>query len=488
MPKTPGRRGERGFTLIETLVAATVLIVGVMSTLSLIDRAHTTTALTASREQATNLARDLVESARSIPYPKLDSNAIDTRLQAIPGLASTSGGTYRITRRNVTYRITDSVCTMDDGNDGGGPRPSGLTFCSQSVAANSNSPVTGKPDRNPEDYKLITVTVSWRRYGVRRTVTQTGAVNNPGSATGPQVTSLAPNGYAAPYEIHPGNTAAGTTSLTIKIGVSSKPTTVVWRIDGTDQASVPTSDATGLVWSVPWNINPGGTALDDGPYLLEAQAYNQYGVSGPGLSQTVTLNRFDPRTPTHVAGGRNAQGGVDIEWDANTERDIVGYDVQRQDGLIKTTICSFTTQGLNTTCTDPSPPASPDVIYYVRAYDKTPITGVPRPSPNVATLHVLALNTAPYAPVGVTASTSGGVTTLTWTKPSPEDPDSGDSINFYRIYRDGTDVGSRYDRWYSTASSVSWQDTHTGGTEHTYYVSAVDTHFGESTLSGPVVK
>jgi hypothetical protein len=485
MPKTTGRRGERGFTLIETLVAATVLIIGVMSTLSLIDRAHTTTALTASREQATSLARDLVETARGIPYTTLDSNAIDAKLQAVPGLQSTgAAGQYRITRRNVTYRVSDSVCTMDDGNDGGGPRPSGLTFCAQSVAANTNSPVTGKPDKNPEDYKLVTVTVSWRRYGVRRTVTQTAAVNNPGSATGPQITSLFPQGYGAPYEI----TDPSVTSLNVQIGVSSKPQTVAWRLDGTVQSTTPTSDATGLVWSVPWNISPNGTPLDDGPYLLEAQAFNQYGVSGPGLSQTVTLNRYLPRTPTHVAGGRNAQGGVDIEWDANTERDIAGYDVRRQDLLGTTTICSFASQGLNTTCTDPSPPNSPDVIYYVRAYDKAPGTGAPRASTNVATLHVLSLNTPPYAPQNLTASTSGGVTTLTWTRPSPQDPDTGDSISFYRIYRDGTDVGSRYDRWYSTSSSVSWQDTRTGGVAHTYYVSAVDTRYGESSLTGPVIK
>jgi Tfp pilus assembly protein PilE len=477
---TSDRRGERGFTLIEVMVAAVVLMVGVLSTLALIDRANATTALDASREQANSLERDLVEGARSITYPDLASSTLNAKLQAIPGLANVGTGTrYKIARRGVTYTVTDSVCIMDDANDGGGSRPNGLNFCAQSVAANTNSPVTGKPDKNPEDYKLVALTVSWKRNGVTRRVTQTAAVNNPGSATGPSVTSLVPSGWAAPFEI-----TTDPAAVTISIGTSSRATTVSWSIDGTTQAATPTaSDGTGLAWTVPWSIHPSGsTALDDGPYLIEALAYNQYGVSGPGLSQTITLNRFPPRTPTHVAGGRNASGGVDIEWDANTERDIIGYQVSRADGTV---VCALAAQGLTTTCTDPSPPSGSDIKYNVYAYDKAPTTGTPRAS-TAATLDVFNTDTPPYPPLSLAASNSGGVTTLTWTRPSPSDPDAGDSISFYRIYRDGTDVSSRYDRWYASGSSVSWQDTHTGGAQHTYWISAVDTRYGESTLVGPV--
>ena len=39
-------RGERGFTLIETLVAGVVLMIGVMATLALISRANATTSVT----------------------------------------------------------------------------------------------------------------------------------------------------------------------------------------------------------------------------------------------------------------------------------------------------------------------------------------------------------------------------------------------------------------------------------------------------------
>ena len=76
--------------------------------------------------------------------------------------------------------------------------------------------------------------------------------------------------------------------------------------------------------------------------------------------------------------------------------------------------------------------------------------------------------------------------TLTIQRPTPEDPDAGDSIAFFRIYRDGTQVKDRYDRWYGGGASTTWQDIHTGGTAHTYYVTAVDTHYGESAMVGPV--
>ena len=54
--------------------------------------------------------------------------------------------------------------------------------------------------------------------------------------------------------------------------------------------------------------------------------------------------------------------------------------------------------------------------------------------------------------------------TLTIQRPTPtEDPDTGDSIAFFRIYRDGMQVKDRYDRWYGGGASTTWQDIHTGG-------------------------
>jgi Tfp pilus assembly protein PilV len=467
------RRGERGFTLIETLVAGVVLMIGVMATLALITRANSATSTTRAREAATSLARELLEASRAITYEDLSSGVINTRLEANPGLEDNPpGGAYTIQRRGIIFSVTDSVCVMDDAKDGGGTRPSGLNFCAASAPA-------GTADKNPEDYKVVTTTVSWTQRGITRSVKQTGVINNPGSATGPSIKSLFVDGVAAPYEI-----TSDVASILIKMTTSSKPTVVKWTLDGTSQPNAPTaSDGTLLVWQTPWAIHPaGGTALDDGPYLIAAEAFNRYGVSGPGRSETVTLNRFVPRPPANVAGGRTSWGTVEVEWDANTERDIIGYEVRRSDGTV---ICPLATQQLKTFCTDTGPASGSPIYYSVYAYDKAPGTGVPRAS-TATTLTVTNTNNPPNPPVITSISNSAGVTTIKWNKPSPADPDTGDGVAFYRVYRDGVSINNRYERWYDNSATITWQDTLTGGTTHTYYVTTVDTHYAESPLVGPV--
>ena len=456
-------RDQSGFTLIEVLVAAFVLVVGVLATLTLINGANRATAATQSREAGVNLARELVEAARGVTYDKLADTSIDAQLQAVPGLQdSPLGGVYQIRRRGVDYTVDASVCIMDDAKDGGGSRPSGLSFCADSGPA-------GTTDKNPEDYKRVTVTLTWKRGGVTRTATETGLVNNPGSATGPAVRSIIVPGKLAPYEI---TTADATVPL--RLTTSSKPATINWTVDGSVQPTPLVSDTTGLIWDVNWNVS----TLDDGPYLISGEAFNRYGVSGPTRTETVTLNRNYARPPSRVAGGRTKFGTVEIEWAANTERDIVGYEVRRvSDGAI---VCPLATQKLDTLCTDTSPPTGDPLTYEVWSYDKAPVTGAPRSSQTPTLLTVATGNTPPFAPTVISATTTGGVVTIKWKRPSPEDPDPGDGVEFYRVYRDGVLLANRYDRWYDPNSTVTWTDTATGGLPHTYAITAVDKSYLES--------
>jgi prepilin-type N-terminal cleavage/methylation domain-containing protein len=483
MPARRLRSDDRGFTLIEVLVAMFILLVGVLATLALFDRANAATVVDRQREAATSLAREITEGARGVPFDNLVSaGSLNAELQAMPGLEDDSAGglPYTVMRRGTAFTVVTSVCTVDDGKDGGGSRPSSTSFCADSTS-------TGTVDANPEDYRRVTAAVSWTHQGITRSVTQTGIVNNPGS--GPGVQSVVPDGWAAPYEI-----TAVVPALTIKITTSSPANVVSWSLDGTKQSTAPVqSDGTAQLWAVDWSME----TLDDGPYVITADAFDANGVSGPSRTETITLNRYLPRKPAHVAGGRNGLGSVDIEWSANTERDIIGYEVERTDATgTREIVCGFVEQKLDLTCTDPSPPPDDEIYYRVRAYDKTPGTGAPRPGEWSDPLKVVRTNQPPLAPPSLSASTefpgtSSAVVTLTFERPTPqEDPDAGDSIAFFRIYR--VDPGAqprvrdRYDRWFGDGASITWKDIRTGGSPHDYYVSAVDTNYGESAMVGPV--
>jgi prepilin-type N-terminal cleavage/methylation domain-containing protein len=473
--RRPALQAEGGFTLIEMLVAMVVLVVGVLATLTIIDAAAHVNTANRKADAATNLARDLIEAAHSVPYDKLADATISSELQQLPGLADSGSGGYDIKRGGVDYAVAVDVCTMDDPSDSGGPHPAGTTFCSESAPP-------GTQDHNPDDYKKLTITISWRDGARTRSVTQTGTVDNPGSANGPEVLTVTPRGYTAPYVI----TNPLATSIVFDGTTSSKPAAINWLLDGTVRQPAPTMNgSSGLAWTWQWNIGDASTGVLDGDYVVTAEAFNQYGLSGPGHQETITLNRRVPFKPRQVTGGRTNFGTVEIEWTANSERDIIGYEVYRAGSA--SPVCALATQKLDTMCVDSNPPATSPLQYWVYAYDKDPVTGTPRRGDQSDVLVVTNGDQPPYPPTNLAASRAAdGTVTLTWKRPSPEDPDVGDSVAFYRIYRDGKALADRYARWFDSSSSVTWTDIATGGTTHTYWVTAVDEHYAESPYLGPV--
>jgi type II secretory pathway pseudopilin PulG len=467
------RGGERGFTILEVIAAALILMIGVLATAALLDSSTRANATVRQRDAATGIARELIESARSIPYERVSEPGENTALQAIPGLEDSPGSGYGLVRNGVSYTIQIDVCVMDDPKDGGGPRAATETFCATSAPA-------GTQDRNPEDYKRVTTTVTWQRDGVERRVEQTGIINNPGSASGPAIRSLVPRGGTT-------ITNATATAVIVDVTTSSRPAAINWLLDGSVKQPPPVQQgATGLNWVFTWDIGPTETGTLDGPYILSAEAFNQYGVSGPGRQETVILNRRRPFAPRRVTGGRTIFETVEIEWDANSERDIIGYEVRRLDATGATVVCALADQRLETSCTDTAPPAADPLYYAVYAYDRDPAGALREGDPSEIR-EVTAGNQRPNPPtdLAVTPNADGSVT-LSWDRPSPDDPDGPpDGVEFYRIYRDGQTLANRYDRWFDGAPHVTWQDTQTDGLAHTYSVTAVDKQHLESEFATP---
>jgi Tfp pilus assembly protein PilV len=144
-PGTPRKlREESGFTLIEVLVAATLLIVGVFATLALLDTATKATATSRQRDVANAIGQELVERAQGGRYTAALNDMTDIipatatpgpadRLRAAmdpDGESSSSAVTpatvttgtlptnvtqsWTLRRQNTTYTVSYRACTVSD--------------------------------------------------------------------------------------------------------------------------------------------------------------------------------------------------------------------------------------------------------------------------------------------------------------------------------------------------------------------------------------
>src|SRR3954471_18959137 len=151
----PKARYDDGFTMVEVIVAMVIILIGVLGTLVLIDRANTTTTEAKTRQTANNILRDLLDTAQGLPYSSLTPTGLVPALQT-RGFADSipaTTGTWDITRNGTTFVITAGVCVVDDPHDGSqNSHPSSSNFCADSPA--------GSGDSNGDDYRRVTMTVN----------------------------------------------------------------------------------------------------------------------------------------------------------------------------------------------------------------------------------------------------------------------------------------------------------------------------------------
>lgn len=472
---------EAGMTLVELMAAALVLVVGMLGTLVLVDGSNARISENRTREAATNLAREIVEGARAVPYPEITSAGFAAKVQSQPGLGDAGPAEgWNLVRRGVTFTVQTDACTMDDDDprDGTGDHTGMDTFC-------PDSPGGGTVDRNPDDYKRVTITVSWRRQGDTESVHQVAIINNPGSSFAPTVRDLKPTSPAltAPYAVKSATTGA----ITFTARVTPRAAYVNWSVDNIRMGSAARSGSTDD-WTFTWSIP---SSVPDGVYLVGAQGYNSADQTGSPKAITVTLNRFRPTPPPGFAGGRN-DDRIEFEWLGSGDRDIVGYRVYQMVGAAPATTDPVACE---TSVSDPNPTACSiardsggDKRYYVVARAPACCTGTGTEEsvrPTAAQTLLVTSNNEPEPPTTLSATRDGEAVTLTWT--APEEPAAGepeDVLRSFRIYRDGLAYENRYalvepDRF-------TWTDVNAGPEPHSYWVVSVDSHLAESDPVGEV--
>ncbi len=171
-----------------------------------------------------------------------------------------------------------SVCSVDDGQDGFGDK-SGGSFCS--------SAGTGD-DRNPDDYKRVTVTVTWKRGGATRSVRQAGIVNNEASSAGPDVE----------FTGQDPNTDEITTPVgSVKFVVQAADTAVAIRFAVDGALSTPTR---ARPRTFAWTSTAAATHVPDGTYVVSVTAFDVEGT--PGADALA----HDPPQPRRARSRREA--------------------------------------------------------------------------------------------------------------------------------------------------------------------------------------
>jgi prepilin-type N-terminal cleavage/methylation domain-containing protein len=469
---------QSGFSLVEVLVAAVILVLGATAAFSLIDSANRSISANSARSGGTNLARELTEYARATDYDLLQDDQVVAALRARPTVQGTlSGGTWTIERRNVAYTVTASACTFDDPKDGLATTPPDEA-CPAAAAVNAVN------DLNGDDFRRVTVTLTWKVRERPGKSVQTAVIVNPAGGLGPRITSFHEPGAEITGE---SQTWGGVSTLRL---TSTPASSVSWTTD--DGKS--NGDASGgpNEWGFTWDF---GTAFDtsgpwvrDGSYQVQAQAKDDRGIPGEARIITIHVNRHAPgQVPGFIGGWNKTHQVVDLRWSRYDERDLQGYVVKRN-GVQVCPTAGDPQQALSCSTPLSDPIGATYDLYALDCQDLKQRINCTRPSPTPSSVTVLKApgddTPAPSAPTGLTATVVDGLPQLSWTAPSSV---SAGPIRFYRIYRDsGTQLGDRYDE--TITGATDYTDPNPGGTTaHKYWVTAVDQNFTESDPSAPVL-
>jgi prepilin-type N-terminal cleavage/methylation domain-containing protein len=524
----PARRDESGFTLVEILVAITILLIGVLGVTTMISVSDRTTVVNNSRQGATAVVRRALETSRSLSFRSIKSATLASSIQtASPDLATTQAGTWKVARDGYVYTLDATVCRVDDDSDGYGAHDNAdPLFCSDNTT-------TGTADTQAGDYKRVAVTATWTANGQTKSMKQVTLVPPGGVGDAPAATDVHPTSPSAsagqPLLI---TTRPNPTQITFSATTTNNPGYMSMLVDGTPAQTCPANTTTcsgsGNSWNFTWNIGtptidtvsgspnqnkcvaPTSTGyVFDGTYQIGAQPLDSNGLAGSAASTPVTINRCAPIQPPNFNGTQRDKTLpiADIEWDDNPEGDIVGYKVFRGTTTTSATpVCPPNASDPPTpemhSCIDTAPPVYKNSAFYygVYAYDQDPTGAIRGGALSYVEVNTAA-NKAPKAPTSLAATASGGNVTVSWTiPPAPLDPDTGDTIESFRVYRraagtpnstawtylnrinpDGYDSMTAFCAGsIAPAAPCSFTDTATGGITHQYMVTSVDSHLRES--------
>ena len=375
MPARRLRSDERGFTLIEVLVAIFILLVGVLGVVSLIDGANFATAKTKSREGGTNLAREILDGARAVDYDKLNPTEI---VGAAPE-ASRGSPTAMLPRRGgrspaAASTTRSPACARLQGRRSQGrlrgPRRRRL------LRQLEHDGHHGRQPRRPASHGREDRVVGG---GAQVVGSADDADHQPERQPGAEREDVLRDRASRDLSARPARGRRSASFRTRPTRRSRLPRPPHPRRRSTGRSTTPTrgetpprrragppraGPSTGISQpSGPSRATRRRTGRSTATTSSAARRSTRTASRASARTLTVTVNRSLPFETCGFEGGYNDPPGngpsgqapvVDLQWRANPERDIVGYRVYRKEvgSPSAVEVCALT---IETSCFDSEP-------------------------------------------------------------------------------------------------------------------------------------
>lgn len=104
------KKSGKGFTLIETMVAVTILTVAIVSPMTLTTRSLTSAYYARDQIAAFHLVQEAIEAVRSVRDGNILRNALGTPVDLLSGIPSVTGDPFTVDTRNNSMNLCVSTC------------------------------------------------------------------------------------------------------------------------------------------------------------------------------------------------------------------------------------------------------------------------------------------------------------------------------------------------------------------------------------------
>ena len=386
-PAEAPRSREAGMSLIELVVAMTLLAVVMVGLSSSIGVAYRVVALGRQRQVAEATANKRLEELRDVDYAQMAMNEAPVRSSdptSPDAFVSEDGAMYDVTGEgDFEPLIVDAVA----------PGPvlhveSPVVIGTTKVDVYQFVTWVDAPDvPGTQNLKRISVVVKYRDVSVpgtarvlRESVLFTaGTVSVPRSGsttststttTTPPTTTTVPADGCGSFAVSNGSgalvgyTATRTVTLTLAMGPCAEPVWVSFSNDGGATYGAESAwDAANP--TLGWTVNPG-----DGTKTIVGRSRNAAGSTWNIGSRSVILDATNPTAPGTLNRTVTCTGTdrtVTLTWGASTDENLVGYRVYRSTDGVSWSIVSSTT-GLS--ASDTTAKSLTSLRFAIAAYDR----------------------------------------------------------------------------------------------------------------------